>query len=331
MFTHTAPVLTSLLHSFVAPTRLPDLAPMLFSGPLGTGKRHHILAFLRDLGCTQHYHPFTTQQDTLTECHCDSCQRLTTKCHPDVLTLTGQESIADFRTSVVDFINHQPLQLPYRFLTFANLHRYPKDTLDTALKTIEEPPRHLKIFATTTDAAMMPPAVLSRFRTFQTAPLTAAQLAQIVKTTPRLASYAKHLDTHPWTGVSAVALYVQYDFDTRFRELFADASVITLDATVRKFTDALKSDPDHAFGDLIELFLGFYVARTLQFCDLNLDVNPTLARFRAEFIRLVQRLLGGFGRYLKAPNAAFFISIDAQLLTFFLTVTTLRRTLEHKQ
>lgn len=331
MFTHTALVISQLLARFGDSERLAKLAPMLFSGALGTGKRHHIQTFLRDLGCTQHYHPFTTGENVYVECTCDSCQLLTTKRHPDVLFLTGTESIADFRTAVAEFINHQPLQLPYRFLTFTNLHRYPKDTLDTALKTIEEPPAHLKIFATTTDAALMPPAVLSRFRTFHTNPLTPQQIEEIIRATPRLAAYAKHLSVHTWTGVSALPVYVQYDFEVRFRELFADESVVTLDATIRKFTDALKQDPDHSFGDLLELFLAFYVARVLQFCDLNLDVNPTLARFRAEFIRLVQRLLGGFGRYLKSPNAAFFISIDAQLLTFFLTITTLRRTLEHKQ
>lgn len=331
MFKHTSPVLSTLFAQFVQPGRLAKLAPVLLTGPLGVGKRHHITTFLRELGCTAAYKPFATGLDQRAECACDSCTLFLARRHPDVLQLTGLEPIAEFREQVSGFVNHQPLLLPYRTLILTNLHRYTKDTLDTALKTIEEPPAHLKIFATTTDAAMMPPAVLSRFRTFVAAPLLPEQLADIVKMTPRLAPYAKHLTTHTWTGVAALPVYVRYDFETRFRELFVDADVVTLDATLRKFTEALKADLDHAYSDLLELFLGFYVTRVLQFCDLNLDVNPSLAGFRAQFIRVSRRLLDQFGKYLKRSNVSFYISVDAQLLNYFLTTLTLRRTLEHKQ
>lgn len=327
MHAHTSPLLSTALSRFVQPQRLDKLAPVLITGPLGTGKRHYINTFLRQIGCEarpQPYAPLTAEGSTRTDCNCDSCTRLTRNRHSDVLTLTGAENLADFREALTAHVNRQPTALPFRFLVLTNLHRYSKEVLDTALKIIEEPPRTLKILATTTARESMPPAVLSRFREFRTNWLSPADLEAIVAATPKLAPYKRHLPNYPFRSVHELTAYVRHDFDAQFKALFYDLEVATLEAKVSALLEGFKNDTDHALADLLEIFLDFYLIRLGEFVAINVDVRPQLAGFKANAYLVFERYAQSFGKYLRSPNMAYFINLEGQVLSMFRSLLTLK-------
>lgn len=326
MHTLTSPALTALFSRFSAPDQLPMLSPVLLVGPLGTGKRHHILQFIRQIGCaaTPRYAPYASAEDTRTDCTCDSCTRIKTDKHPDLLFFKGNEPLADFRDRLQEHVSHQPSLLPYRVLLLSNLHRYTKDTLDTALKIIEEPPRTLKIFATATVRESMPPAVLSRFREFRTNWLPPAQIDAITAVDSRLRPYRRHLPNYPFRSVHELTAYVRYDFEAQFKTFFADLDITTLESKVTALLDSFRADPDHAPADLIEIFLDFYLTRLADYVRLNSDVRPQLNSFKANAYVVFERYAQTLGKYLRSPNQAYYINLDAQLLSLFRAVLTLK-------
>lgn len=324
MHAHTAPTVSSALGRFTQPARLKQLAPVLLTGPLGTGKRHYLNTFIRQVGCEANHTPLTNPEPTRGDCTCDSCVRITRGRHIDVLTLTGAENAADFREALAGHVNRQPTALPYRFLVLTNLHRYTKEVLDTALKVIEEPPRTLKVMATTTSRESMPPAVVSRFCEFRTNWLEPADLEGIVAATPKLAPYKRHLANYNFRSVHELTAYVRYDFEAQFKALFYDLEITTLEAKVSGLLDAFKNDPDHALADLLEIFLDFYLIRLGDFVRMNVDVKPQLAGFKANAYLVFERYMQSFGRYLRSPSMAFHINLESQVLSLFRALLTLK-------
>ncbi len=116
--------------------------------------------------------------------HCDAIMRGQ---HPDVLELdaASRTGVADMR-DLLDSSRYGPVSARYKVYIIDEVHMLSTASFNALLKTLEEPPPHLKFIFATTEIRKVPVTVLSRCQRFDLKRLDAALLAQ------HLGNVAKH-------------------------------------------------------------------------------------------------------------------------------------------
>jgi len=155
---------------------------LLLSGAAGTGKYDLAEEWIASLLCLENRNPACGQ--------CRSCQLFSTGAHPDYRFLTFEinEKNGNLRTEiVVDQVRSliSSLQLTTTISVRKVALIYPAEALNRSasnalLKTLEEPPPHIKFLLATTDPQKVPVTVLSRCLQFNLKRMSKAQiLAQL--------------------------------------------------------------------------------------------------------------------------------------------------------
>ena len=106
--------------------------------------------------------------------------------HPDFVTFAPdgplrQISIQQMRL-LKDRAQYKPLHGRYRVFLIDRLDRANEQAANSLLKTLEEPPQHLILFATADNQYDLLPTIRSRAVMFQMAPLTSDEMAQFAET-----------------------------------------------------------------------------------------------------------------------------------------------------
>ena len=70
-----------------------------------------------------------------------------------------------------------PVRCPYKIYIIDEVHQVTKDAFNALLKTMEEPPRHVKFILCTTEPQKVPPTIQSRCQRFDFRPLSSTQIA----------------------------------------------------------------------------------------------------------------------------------------------------------
>jgi len=115
--------------------------------------------------------------------HCDAIMRGQ---HPDVLELdaASRTGVADMR-DLLDSSRYGPVSARYKVYIIDEVHMLSTASFNALLKTLEEPPPHLKFIFATTEIRKVPVTVLSRCQRFDLkrldTPLLAQHLANISK------------------------------------------------------------------------------------------------------------------------------------------------------
>jgi DNA polymerase-3 subunit gamma/tau len=94
---------------------------------------------------------------------CEICQSITEDRHPDVLEMdaasrTGVDDIRD----ILDGVRYAPTSARYKIYIIDEVHMLSKNAFNALLKTLEEPPEHVKFIFATTEIRKVPVTVLSR-------------------------------------------------------------------------------------------------------------------------------------------------------------------------
>lgn len=137
----------------------------LFTGARGVGKTSTARIFAKCLNC----------QDgpTPTPCgHCDACVSIASGDDVDVLEIDGAsnrgiDEIRQLRSNV----NVRPSRSRFKVYIIDEVHMLTVAAFNALLKTLEEPPEHVKFIFCTTDADKIPITVLSRCQRFDFAPV----------------------------------------------------------------------------------------------------------------------------------------------------------------
>lgn len=107
-----------------------------------------------------------------------NCQAIMESRHPDVLELdaASRTGVADMR-ELLDGVRYSPVNARYKVYIIDEVHMLSTAAFNALLKTLEEPPPHVKFIFATTEIRKVPVTVLSRCQRFNLARLTTDALA----------------------------------------------------------------------------------------------------------------------------------------------------------
>src|SRR5215210_7601244 len=132
----------------------------LFTGARGVGKTSAARILAKALNCVE--------GPTPTPCNvCDVCLRVTAGDDVDVLEIDGAsnrgiDEIRQLRQNVAV----RPSRVRYKIYIIDEVHMLTKEAFNALLKTLEEPPAHVKFMFATTEPEKVLPTILSRCQRF---------------------------------------------------------------------------------------------------------------------------------------------------------------------
>lgn len=129
----------------------------LFSGIRGTGKTTLARILAKALNCVH------LSEDGEPCNQCFSCKEIASGSSLDVLEIDGasHRGIEDIR-QINETVLFTPVKAKFKIYIIDEVHMLTKEAFNALLKTLEEPPQHVKFFFATTEIHKIPGTILSR-------------------------------------------------------------------------------------------------------------------------------------------------------------------------
>ena len=162
--------ITRTLQNGVSANRLAQA--YLFVGPRGIGKTSTARILAKALNCVN--------GPTTTPCGiCDACKEIADGRSLDVIEIDGAsnngvENIRDLRDNAA----YAPARGPYKIYLIDEVHMLSTGAFNALLKTLEEPPPHVKFIFATTEAQKLPATITSRCQRFDLRRIPAELIAK---------------------------------------------------------------------------------------------------------------------------------------------------------
>lgn len=165
----------------------------LFAGPRGVGKTSMARIFSKAINCPAANDRDRPEEEWASPCDkCGVCEAVHSGQDIDVIELDGasHRGIDDIR-AIVEGVNRPASRGDYKVYLIDEVHMLTREAFNALLKTLEEPPSHVKFIFATTEPHKIPDTVLSRCQRFDFKPITEEdtvnRLAQICKAEKRKA------------------------------------------------------------------------------------------------------------------------------------------------
>jgi len=132
----------------------------LFVGPRGVGKTSTARILAKSLNCVK--------GPTITPCgECDNCREIAAGNSLDVIEIDGasNNSVEDVR-QLRENVRYAPAKGRYKIYLIDEVHMLSSAAFNALLKTLEEPPEHVKFIFATTEPQKVLPTILSRCQRF---------------------------------------------------------------------------------------------------------------------------------------------------------------------
>lgn len=153
----------------------------VLTGVRGVGKTTTARIIAKGLNCQ------TADGPTLEPCgHCDACTGIAASRHVDVLEMdaASRTGVGDIR-EIIESVRYAPVSARFKVYIIDEVHMLSTAAFNALLKTLEEPPEHVKFIFATTEIRKIPVTVLSRCQRFDLKRVEAdtlvAHLAKITK------------------------------------------------------------------------------------------------------------------------------------------------------
>ncbi len=107
------------------------------------------------------------------------CEAILESRHMDVIEMDAASNTGvDNMREIIDSVRYAPVQARYKVYIIDEVHMLSKSAFNALLKTLEEPPPHVKFIFATTEIRKVPVTILSRCQRFDLRRLDAALLMQ---------------------------------------------------------------------------------------------------------------------------------------------------------
>jgi DNA polymerase-3 subunit gamma/tau len=146
----------------------------IFVGPRGTGKTSTARILAKSLNCQ------STPGPTVHPCgKCDSCREIAGGNSLDVLEFDAASNtqVDKVREIIIDNVKYAPTRGRYKVYIVDEVHMLSPSSFNALLKTLEEPPAHVKFIFATTDVQKVPTTILSRCQRFDLKRIPTAAIA----------------------------------------------------------------------------------------------------------------------------------------------------------
>lgn len=143
----------------------------LFTGTRGVGKTTIARIFAKSLNCEQGM--------TANPCgQCGNCKDIEAGRFVDLLEIdaASRTKVEDTR-ELLDNVQYKPTRGEYKVYLIDEVHMLSKHSFNALLKTLEEPPPHVKFLLATTDPQKLPITILSRCLQFNLKALSREQIS----------------------------------------------------------------------------------------------------------------------------------------------------------
>jgi len=147
----------------------------LFCGPRGIGKTSMVRVFAMALNCEK-----GPAEEPCGEC--DSCKRIHRGDDIDVIEIdgashTGVDNVRELRSNAI----YSPARSRYKIYVIDEVHMLSKAAFNALLKTLEEPPEHVKFLFATTEPRKVLETIQSRCQRFDFPRISARDITETLK------------------------------------------------------------------------------------------------------------------------------------------------------
>ena len=138
----------------------------LLTGIRGTGKTTTARIIAKAINCKIGFALDNQNQDK-DFCECDNCVAITNSNHIDILEMdaASKTGVDDIR-EILEASKYHPSTAKFKVFIIDEIHMLSKQAFNALLKTLEEPPPHLKFILATTEVKKIPVTILSRCQRF---------------------------------------------------------------------------------------------------------------------------------------------------------------------
>jgi len=245
----------------------------LFTGTRGVGKTTIARILAKALNCSQGISATPCEQ-------CNNCVAINAACFVDLIEVdaASRTKVEDTR-ELLDNVQYLPAQGRFKIYLIDEIHMLSGHSFNALLKTLEEPPAHVKFLLATTDPQKLPVTILSRCLQFN---LTKISVDHIVKQAQIILDQENI--QYEKTALSAIAQAA--DGSMRDALSLLDQAIIYCDKIISK------TQIQHMLGFIEQTHL----IRLLQaIADYNaqqcMDIIQQLAAQAADFNNALQDLL----------------------------------------
>jgi DNA polymerase-3 subunit gamma/tau len=228
----------------------------LFSGTRGVGKTSMARIFAKCLNCVRG----PTDQPCLT---CDICQAIAIGQDVDVIEIDGAsnngvEAVRELRQNA----GLRPSRSRFKIYYIDEVHMLSTGAFNALLKTLEEPPEHVKFFFATTEPNKIPITVLSRCQRYDFAGITPEQIVESLAAICAKESVAA--DVEALQVVARRAAGSMRDAQSLLEQLLSYGSTRL---TADQVHQALGIAPDERVLDLVDALADHDAARVLKLVE----------------------------------------------------------------
>ena len=257
----------------------------LFVGSRGIGKTTSARIFAKALNCE---HP----QDGEPCCECQSCREIAEGNSLDVIEIDGasHNKVEDIR-DIRDNCQFAPVHGRFKIYIIDEVHMLTNQAWNALLKTLEEPPAHVKFLFATTEPHKILPTIISRCQRFDlkriSVPLIAQRLRQIAD------GDHVHVEESALTAIARAADGGMRDAQSIFDQIIAFCGGLTEAETIRE------QDVIDVFGlasgvELREIAAGIFtndINRAMVVLQALADSGRDLERLFGDLINYVRNIM----------------------------------------